>query len=103
MPTLKVARVTHQNLELNIVLVEQEFGSLSLQEQQHYTIKLQHKATEQGLSGRIVPVWDVGRSTLNFFAPQPWKPFFKKVNLTFVTERFNATLSIDDDDVLGKS
>lgn len=84
MPQYKIAHVKEQDVDLIIVPLESHFGNMSSQDQ-NVTIKaLQLHASEAGLRGTVVPVWDSGGGCMAFLAPQQWHSFFGSSNLPWV-------------------
>ncbi len=84
MPQYKIAHVKEQDVDLIIVPLESHFGNMSSQDQ-NVTIKaLQLHASEAGLRGTVVPVWDSGGGRMAFLAPQQWHSFFGSSNLPWV-------------------
>lgn len=92
MPTLKVAHIREQGQDLIIVPLDRSFEFRSEEEQYETLADIQHAATSAGLRGKVVPVWPSG-SRLKFIAPQPWHPFLRSINLTFVRANLNRSLS----------
>jgi hypothetical protein len=68
-PQYKVAHIKEQGTDLIIIPLESHFGSMSAQDQNATISSLQLHASEAGLRGTVVPVWDSGSGRMGFIAP----------------------------------
>lgn len=93
MPTIKVAHVKQQGVDLVIVPLDDEFGRKPERDRHAAIAELQTRSVSAGLKGTVVPVWDDGGGRMAFIAPQPWHPFFKSINLGSVWANVNRELS----------
>ena len=93
MPTFKIAHIREQGVDLIIVPLESVFGQKSKSDQDLAIAELQARATEAGLRGAVVAVWDSGGGRMAFIAPPKWHPFFKSIDLSFVAANINRSLS----------
>jgi hypothetical protein len=92
MATYDIAHIREQGIDLIIVLVDPAFGFESPGEQQQIVAVLQECATQAGLAGTVIPVWDAGAGRIGFLAPQNWLSFFSSIDLTFVIRNINRKL-----------
>ncbi len=93
MTTFEVAHIQEQGIDLIIVLVDSSFGHKTIIEQEEITRRLQVCATQAGLAGTVVPVWDGGGGQLHFLASPNWHPFFSSIDLAFVARNVNRRLT----------
>lgn len=92
MPTLKVAHVNEQGVDLIIVPLDPSFGSKSKGEQDHAIVEIQSAARSAGLAGTVVPVWE-SSGRMRFIAPTRWHPFFQSLSFDRVAANVNRTLT----------
>lgn len=92
MPSLKVAHVRQQGIDLIIAPLEHDFGYKTLQDQQEIVGEIQMRSRSAGLAGTVVPVWDSG-GRMSFIAPQKWHPFFQSLSLRAVWANVNQEIS----------
>ncbi len=93
MPSVKVAHLRQQGVDLIIALLNHDFGFKTQQDQQEIVGEIQVRARSAGLAGRVVPVWDSGGGRMSFIAPQNWHPFFRSMNLQTVWANVNREIS----------
>ena len=70
MPTLKVAHVRQQGVDLVIAPLENDFGHKTREDQQEIVSEIQMRSRSAGLAGTVVPVWDNRGGRMGFVAPQ---------------------------------
>jgi len=92
MPRFNVAHLREQGVDLIIIPLERSFGFKSEQDQHQAIAELQERSANAGLRGVVVPVWDNGGGRMGFIAPQNWHPFFRSINLRFVTANLNREI-----------
>lgn len=93
MPTLQVAHVREQGIDLIIAPLDRTFGFKSEVEQQAAINEIQIRSTHAGLAGTVVPVWESGAGRMAFIAPRPWHSFFRSLSLQAVWRSVNRELS----------
>ena len=57
MPTLKVAHLRQQGVDLIIAPLDHNFGNKTRQDQQEIVAEIQVHSRQAGLAGTVVPVW----------------------------------------------
>src|SRR5262245_8472304 len=75
MPTLDVAHLSQQGVDLIIAPRTSGFGFKTPQDQE---------ARGAGLAGTVVPVWEGGDSRMAFRASRAWHPFFRRLSCAVV-------------------
>ena len=93
MPTLKVAHLRQQGVDLVIAPLDSDFGRKTHQDQQEIVTEIQMRSSSAGLAGTVVPVWDNGGGRMAFIAPNNWHPFFSSLNLRAVWANVNREIS----------
>lgn len=93
MPTLKVAHMRQQGIDLIVAPLAQDFGQKSRQDQIKIVSEIQLHSRQAGLAGKVVPVWDSGGGRMAFIAPNNWHPFFCSISLHMVWANVNRELS----------
>lgn len=92
MPRFDVAHIKEQGIDLIIIPLNSSFRFKNESEQHEIISELQLRASNAGLAGTVVPVWDNGGGRMAFIAPENWHPFFRSINLQFVTANINRQL-----------
>lgn len=92
MPNFDVAHIREQGVDLIIIPLDKSFRFKSQGDQSNTVNELQMRASNAGLAGTVVPVWDNGGGRMAFIAPQNYHPFFKSINLQFVAANINREL-----------
>ncbi len=93
MPTLKVAHLRQQGVDLVIAPLDRDFGNKTRQDQREIVNEIQVRSRSAGLAGTVVPVWDNGGGRMAFIAPNHWHAFFRSLNLHTVWANVNKELS----------
>ena len=93
MPTFKVAHIKKQGQDLIIILLNSSFGNKLENEQHRIRDLLQVCATDAGLAGTAVPVWEDATGRMCSLAPRPWHPFFGSIDMAYVATNVNRTLT----------
>jgi hypothetical protein len=93
MSTFKVAHIKEQGENLIIILLNPSFGNKLESEQQHIRDTLQMCATDAGLAGTAIPVWEDAARRMCYFAPKPWHPFFGSIDMAYIVANINRTLT----------
>ena len=93
MPSMKVAHVRQQGVDLVIAPLDPDFGYKTPQDQREIVSEIQLRSRSAGLAGTVVPVWDGGGGRMSFIAPQPWHPFFRSLDLRSVWANVNREIS----------
>jgi hypothetical protein len=93
MPTLKVAHLRQQGVDLVITPLDSDFGYKTRQDQQEIVSEIQIRSRSAGLAGTVVPVWDNGGGRMAFIAPNNWHPFFRSLTLRAVWANVNREIS----------
>ena len=94
MPTLRVAHIHEQGVDLIIVPLDTSFGQQTQSQQQQAIESLRMGATLAGLQGDVVPVWDVGGGRMSFIAPKNYHPYFSSITLEFVFANLNQEVHV---------
>jgi hypothetical protein len=92
-PTLKVAHVRQQGIDLVIAPLNSDFGHKTRHDQEEIVSEIQVRSRSAGLAGTVVPVWDNGGGRMAFIAPNNWHPFFHSLNLSAVWANVNCEIS----------
>lgn len=92
MPKYKIAHIKEQGVDLIIVPLEASFKFRTKSEQDETISELQSRASNAGLRGTVVPVWDNGGGRMGFIAPGNWHAFFQSINLQYVLNNINREL-----------
>ncbi len=93
METFEVAHILEQGIDLIVIPLKSSFGQRPKATQDEIIESLQLCASEAGLKGTVVPVWDSGGGRMAFIAPANWHPYFRSINLQFVANNINRKLS----------
>jgi hypothetical protein len=93
MPSVNVAHVRQQGVDLIIPPLNHDFGYKTPHDQQEIVGEIQVRARSAGLAGTVVWVWDSGGGRMSFIAPQPWHPFFRGLRLRSVWASVNREIS----------
>jgi len=93
MPTLDIAHLRQQGVDLIIAPLDHTFGHKSPGDQRATINEIQFRARQAGLAGTVVPVWDSGGGRMAFIAPPNWHPFFRSLSLGTVFSNINRRLS----------
>jgi len=91
MPRFQVAHVKEQGVKLIIILVDSSFGRQNPSERRMVLTTLQQRATNAGLAGTVVLVWDEN-GTLKAFAPKKWHSFFETITPEWIEANINREL-----------
>ncbi len=92
MPSYDVAHIQEQSQDIIMVVVSSSFGNMTQTEQNEQQTLLQLCASDAGLVGVLVPVWNSG-STFGFHAPRRWQSFFRSIDWDFVCQNINRKLT----------
>lgn len=92
MPKYEVAHIKEQGVDLIIIPLDHSFRFKSGQDQETTISALQARASNAGLAGTVVPVWDNGGGRMAFRAPRNFHPFFKSIDLGTVAANINKEL-----------
>lgn len=92
MSRVKVAHIREQGVDIIIIPLKSSFKFKGQTKQYEIVSELQMRASNAGLAGKVVPVWDDGGGHMGFIAPQNWHPFFKSIDLQFVVNNINREL-----------
>lgn len=92
MPRYNIAHIRKQGIDLIIIPLKDSFRLRSRAEQDEMISELQIRASNAGLAGTVVPVWNNGNGRMGFIAPQNWHPFFKSINMQYVLSNINREL-----------
>jgi len=92
MPSLAVAHVREQGVDLIIAPLATDFGRKDPETQRAVIAELQLRSRSAGLAGTVVPVWDGGGGRMAFIAPRPWHLFFSSLDLGTVRACVNRVL-----------
>lgn len=94
MPQYDVAHLHEQGQDMVIIPVDAAFSRKPDSDQEDIHSALQYAASEAGLKGRVVLIWNSGRQ-IGFRAPQQWHPFFRSQGIwQLVMRNINRTLTI---------
>lgn len=91
--TFEVAHFRQQGVDLIVINVNSSFGRKSAKEQKDLAAALQLCASDAGLAGTVVPVWETSRNRMEFLAPQQWHSFFKSLTMLDVAANVNRKLT----------
>jgi hypothetical protein len=92
MPTVSIAHVREQGVDLIIVPLDHTFGMKTNVEQNAARNELQAVARAAKLAGTVCIVWDAG-GRMGFLAPQNYAPFFRSLSLDAVQASVNRELT----------
>ena len=81
MPTLRVAHIREQGVDLIIVPLDKSFGQQTQAQQEHGIETLRMSATLAGLHGDVVPVCEMSGGRMFFIAPKNYHPYFTSITL----------------------
>ena len=95
MSTFEVAHIREQGVDLIVIPLKASFRHKTSREQNEVCASLQYAASDAGLAGTVVPVWDNGSRRMGFLAPQNFHPFFKSINMAVVAQNINKKLTIN--------
>ncbi|WP_159013928.1 hypothetical protein [Acidisoma sp. S159] len=93
MPTLKVAHLRQQGIDLVIAPLNSDFGHKTRQDQEEIISEIHVRSGSAGLAGTVVPVWDNGGGQMAFIAPNNWHPFFRSLALSAVWANVSREIS----------
>ena len=91
--TFEVAHFSEQGQQVIVVFVSRSFGQKTTAQQNEICANLQACATDAGLAGTVVPVWDNGGGRTGFLAPRPWHRFFQSVPMATLAANVNRKLT----------
>jgi hypothetical protein len=94
MNTFDVAHIRQQGQDIIIVPMRSDFGHKTAADQARIEGQLQGAATQAGLAGRVVTVWDSGGGRMAFRSPPQWRPFFASLSLTAVSANINKRITV---------
>ena len=92
MPQFEVAHIKEQGVDVIIIPLDNSFRRKSQTDQDATISELQMRASSAGLAGTVVPVWDEGGGRMAFRAPPNFHPFFKSIDLLYVSANINRKL-----------
>lgn len=92
MAEFEVAHIREQGQDMIIVPLKSEFEYRSSAEQERFHAAIQACASDAGLAGFVVLVWDSGGRT-KFRAPAPWHPFLRGLSMDHVAASINRKLT----------
>lgn len=92
MNKFKIAHIREQGVDLVIVPLDSSFGRKTQEAQNEAIDSLQACASNAGLAGTVVPVWQDGSRT-RFIAPPSWHPFFKGLSWHAIHANINKELT----------
>jgi len=92
MPKYNIAHIREQGVDLIIIPLNDSFRFMNQPDQHEIISELQLRASNAGLKGTVVPVWDNGNGRMAFIAPENWHPFFRSIGLQFVIANINREL-----------
>jgi hypothetical protein len=93
MASYEVAHIREQGQDIIIIPLERSFGRKTKHEQEEVCAALQLCASDAGLAGSVVPVWEEAGGRMGFLAPKPWHTFFKSMSLVAVAANINKKLT----------
>lgn len=93
MPTLEIAHVNKQGVDLIIVPLSRDFDLKSDADKDAAVDEIQYAAASAGLGGTVVPVWPKHNNRMAFIAPTQWHPFFRSIDLRWIRANLNRRLS----------
>jgi hypothetical protein len=93
MPNYAIARIHEDGQDVIIVPLPPSFGHKPEREQNAEIAELQARAVAAGIPGPAVPVWETDDEHMAFIAPEQWHPFFRSIDMHWVTVNLNAELS----------
>ncbi|TAL00198.1 MAG: hypothetical protein EPO08_14435 [Rhodospirillaceae bacterium] len=95
MPTLRVAHIREQGVDLIIIPLDKSFGQQTQAQQQQSIETLRMSATLAGLQGDVIPVWELDGGRMSFIAPKNYHPYFSSITLEFVFANLNRDLYVE--------
>jgi hypothetical protein len=92
MPSLQVAHIREQGVNLIIAPLNHSFGQKLPADQDATIGEIQHRARQAGLAGTVIPVWEQG-GRMRFIAPPNYHPFFRNLNMSTICRSLNKELT----------
>jgi hypothetical protein len=93
MATFEVAHLNIQNVNVVIVFLGQTFDQQTQQQQRAFQDALQVCASNAGLAGNVVLVWQDSFQRIKFLAPPQQHPYFSTVNYAHLYRQVNTKLA----------
>ena len=93
MPAFDVAHFKEQGQDVIVVFVGRSFAQKTDAQQKELWAALQEGASNAGLAGMVVPVWEAAGHRMGFLAPKQWHPSFKSVTLADLARNINRKLT----------
>lgn len=93
MPEYKVAYIRQQTVDLIIIPLDNAFHYKTPAQQEQTIQALQAYSSSAGLRETVVPVWETPDGRMGFIAHTNWHPFFRSIDMVFVPQNINRTLT----------
>jgi hypothetical protein len=87
----KIAHIRDHGVNMIIIPLDPSFGKKTWGVQNKIMDEIQISAKNAGLTGTVVPVWQIGENH-GFIAPPKWHPFFKTFSWDDILARINKEL-----------
>lgn len=95
MEQFPVAHLNVQNVNVIIIFLSQKFDRMTPADQHAVHRQLQTAATNSGLAGNVVPIWQDAFAQTKFLAPPRQHPFFRSTSYNALYAHANRTLTIN--------
>ena len=92
MSKFKIAHIKEQGQQMIIIPLDNNFHHKTSSQQSDTQTALQSCASNAGLAGTVVLVWQNG-GRMHFIAPKPWHPFFRTLSWNSVISSLNKELT----------
>lgn len=93
MPSVEIAHVRTQNVNVIIVPLEREFTLRTPANQEGVVREISAAARGAGLDGAVTIVWEDSRRNFNFLGPRNQQAFYRGIDMRWVRRHLNTTLS----------
>ncbi len=93
MPKLDIAHIREQGQDMIIAPLDDSFNQKSPSQQEAAVRQIQLAARSAGLNGTAVAVWEDSSGRMKFIAPPQWHSFFRSINIGWVLQNVNRSLS----------
>ena len=87
-----IAHIREQGQDIIIIPLDSSFQSKTQSQRNQIIFALQLCARSAGLAGRVVVMWE-HNSNVMYIAPQQWHSFFNSIDLVWVAQNINRTLT----------
>lgn len=93
MPTYPCAHIRHDNLDLLIVPLDDNFEAMSSADKASVAELFEAQARAAGFAGVLIPVWRRKGALMGFLAPVTYHPLLQTLDIETVSSMINGKLS----------